>query len=135
MKKNQVFIDSSAFVAWLYENDAFHQDAVQKFAQIEKLLLTPCTSSFVIDETATVLSYRQGQDLARKFIDFAEKLPMIFISEEIRQDVHKVFTEQKKKGTSIVDCSNVVVMRRLDISHIFTYDQIFSSHFHLSTFL
>lgn len=128
---SHIFVDSSAFVAWFFARDAHHQDAVARFDWVKTQQLMPITSSFVVDETATVLSNRDGQSLARKFLDFANTVQTIFITEEIRRDIHVLFHQQQMKGTSIVDCSNIVVMQRLSIPSIFTYDGDFTKQFHV----
>jgi len=135
LKNSYIFVDTSAFVAWLWLDDSFHKEAEKQFALIEKKKRIPITSSYVIDETATVLSHREGQLLARQFLISASRIPTIFITEDLRSKTIDLFSNQKLKGTSIVDCSNVVAMQDQDIDTIFTYDAVFAKVFHLQVVL
>jgi len=128
---SEIFIDTSAFVAWLFERDAHHREAVQRFEWVKNNHLMPITSSYIVDETATVLSHREGQMLARKFLDIVPAIHTIFITEEIQQHVHTLFRAQEMRGTSIADCSNIVLMKRLSIPTLFTYDSDFEDQFHI----
>ncbi len=131
MNTSSILVDSSAFVAWFNANDMFHSAAKKRFSFIEQEKFRLITTSYVVDETATVLSFRKGQDLANIFLDFASQLPMIFIAEELRQKTLAIFKKQKQRGTSMVDCSNVAVMQLHEIPIIFSYDEVFSKTFHL----
>ncbi len=128
---SQILVDSAAFVAWFFEKDTFHQAALERFEWITQQHLTPVATSAIVDETATVLNHREGQTLARNFLDFIMDMPLIFITEELRKETLSLFREQNERGTSIVDCSNVVVMKRFSIATIFSYDDVFSDTFHL----
>ena len=123
--KRQVLVDSDAFVGWLYEKDASHKAAVGIFESIKRKSLTPVTTSFVVMETATVLSNRRGQSLALAFLDMASVYPTIHIDEKLQQNSLEFFRKEKRRGTSVVDCSNVVVMRQFNIPTIISFDRFY----------
>jgi predicted nucleic acid-binding protein len=118
----RVLVDSDAFIGWLNNEDLLHEDAVKVLKNIERAKLTTLTTSLVVAETATTLSNRLGQAQARAFLEFVENLPVVHISEEIQNEALQLFREQATKGTSVVDCANVVVMKRLQIPVIFSFD-------------
>jgi len=91
------------------------------------------TNSFVIAETATVLSHRQGQKLARIFLDIIEAghLPVIYITEPLYEASLAIFRQQNQRGTSVTDCINVALCRYLNISSIFSFDRVYSNRFDL----
>ncbi len=124
-----VLVDSDAFVGWLYENDAHHEKSEQLFNMIKTRRLKLVTTSLVIGETATVLSNRKGQDLARRFFKLVEKYPTIHITEKIHKETTSYFNTQEARGTSFVDCSNVVTMKMLKIPQIFSFDKAYSKQF------
>ncbi len=128
---SQVLVDSDAFVGWLYAADAHYQAANRIFDEIKQQKLTPITTSFVVMETATVLSHRQGQKLARIFLELADKTPTIHITQEIQHEGLALFRTQDARGTSVVDCTNVVIMRRFNIPKIFSFDQVYTKTFGL----
>lgn len=125
--KRRVLVDSDAFVSFLYEKDANHAVAIGIFATIERKRLAPVTTSFVVMETATVLSNRQGQSLALAFLDQVSAYPTIHIDEGLQQTTLNYFRQEKQRGTSVVDCANVVVMRQFNIPTIFSFDKFYKN--------
>jgi predicted nucleic acid-binding protein len=131
-----VLVDSDAFVGRFYPNDAHYEHSRNIFQKLKAQRQRLVTTSFVVAETATVLSHRQGQDLARDFLrDFIGQgnIDVIYINEALYQAAIAVFLAQKTKGTSMTDCANVVVMQRYGISQIFSFDKVYSRAFDLQT--
>ncbi len=130
----QVFVDSDAFVGWMVEKDAHHSRANQIFSQLHKKQARMVTNTMVVTETATVLSHHSGQELARTFLDEVidrGQFPVIPVVEDLYKETLTIFKKQTKKGTSVTDCANVAVIRRLDIPTIFSFDQVYPKNFHL----
>ena len=127
-KPLEILIDSDAFVGRFYPDDVHYQQATRIFAQLEQAGKQIVSTNLVIMETATVLSHRSGQVLARKFLAVLDKtrLPIIHINEKLHQESLSFFKKQDKKGTSLVDCANVVVMRRFAITSIFSFDKFYA---------
>jgi predicted nucleic acid-binding protein len=128
-----VLIDSDAFVGLFLERDAHHEDAKEqlfRFGQEQKRLVT---TSFVIAETATVLSNYDGQAVARRFLSSIRSgaIPIIFVSEALQHAAEQVFIAQENKHTSMVDCCNVAVMQQLSIPAIWSFDTFYFKKFHL----
>jgi predicted nucleic acid-binding protein len=88
-----------------------------------------------MNETATVLSHKSGQEASRNFLATIEKikLPIIHINEILQRETLAYFRKQEKKGTSAVDCSNVVVMRGFQIPTIFSFDGFYSKQSDIKT--
>lgn len=130
---NQILIDSDAFIGWLLKGDAHYERAGKIFEQLQQRRIAAATTSTVIAETATVLSYRQGRKLARTFLDIINTgdLPVIYITESFYNDGLAIFKEQAQKGTSVIDCINVAVCRHLEITSIFSFDQVYAKRFDL----
>ena len=126
-KQLDVLIDSDAFIGNFYPDDAHHQEARRIFTKLEQQKSSIVTTSLVITEAATVLSYKSGQDAARKFLGTLEhiKLPIIHINEILHKETFSFFKKQKQKGTSVVDCANVVIMQRFQIPTIFSFDKFY----------
>lgn len=130
----QVLIDSDAFVGWMVEKDANHQKAEKIFNRLRSEKAKLVTTSLVVIETATVLSHRVGQNLAKTFLDeVVDKggLPVIFLVEDLYNQAVDIFREQTKKGTSVTDCANVAVLRRFSIPAIFSFDKVYPKSFGL----
>lgn len=130
----QILVDSDAFIAYYLDYDIFHpqvSELFDRFTQHETLITT---TSWVVAETATVLSYRGGQDLAQTFLQRIESshLPVIHIDEKLEQATFQFFKDQTGRGISMVDCSNAVVMQHFSIPEIFSFDK-FYKQLHLKT--
>ena len=126
----QALVDSSAFIARLSPEDPFHSFAKQAFQAAKQQSLQLVTTNLVVGETLTVLSHRGGHDLAKLFLMHLERsgLPVIFVDDTLHQETIKVFTQQEKKGTSFVDCANLVVIRKFSIPRIFGFDAFYKQH-------
>jgi predicted nucleic acid-binding protein len=120
-----VFIDSSAYVALFALDDPLTDAAKQAFDTIKQKRLNPVTSSLVVGEVITVLSIRGGQDLARLFLSSLEdsQMSVLFVNEDMHDEAILLFKQQSKKGTSYVDCTDYVVMQKLDIPYILSFDE------------
>jgi predicted nucleic acid-binding protein len=120
----QVLIDSDAFIAWFKPDDIMAPHAEKIFTQIFDEELRIATTSLVVAETVTTLSNRTDQATAKKFlITITEThLPVIHITEALQQEAIDLFVKTAKKGTSMVDCANVIVLRHFKIPNIFSFD-------------
>lgn len=124
----QILVDSDAFVGLLLEKDAHHERSARLFAEIASQQVPILTTSFVVAETATVLSHRVGQELARIFLDEVieqGRFPTVFVTEALQQQAIKIFKMQESRGTSMTDCVNVAIMQQLQISTIFSFDAFY----------
>jgi len=133
MEDRRVLIDTDAFIGWMVETDAHHPAALKAFDYLRQNRLEPVTIQPVIGEGLTLLSHRQGQAQARQFMQLVLTLPAIAIDDTLHQDTLAVFAEQRRKGTSYVDMANVVVMRRLRIPLILSFDKVYTRDFGLDT--
>lgn len=123
----KVLLDSDALFALYSASDALHLKAREIFKTFlekeEKLLVT----NLVLQETATVISYRFGQNQAIEFLNSFERsgIEQIFVGEKITLKTWKIFKEQLKKGTSFVDCANVAVYKEGAADRIMSFDKFY----------
>ena len=131
----EILVDSDAFVGRFYPNDKHHKTAKGIFSELEEKGSSIATTSMVVAETATVLSHRSGQDLARTFLSTIEKstLPVIHMDEKLQREAITIFKDQDKRGTSVTDCANVAVIQRFKIQAIFSFDKFYKKRFRLNT--
>lgn len=131
----QILVDSDAFVGLLLKHDAHHKQVAELFTKLYETEYSVCTTTAVIDETATVLSHRVGQELACFFLDeviAAGNFPTIMVTPKQRESALSLFKKQEKRGISMTDCINVAVMQELHITTIFSFDQFYSKRMGLS---
>ena len=126
--KFQILVDSDAFVGKFYTKDPHHTKALSLFSQLEEKREQLVATSMVMAETATVLSHRSGQELARKFFRVIKKskIPVIHINEALQERATRVFQDQTKKGTSMTDCANIAVANLFKIPTIFSFDKFYA---------
>jgi predicted nucleic acid-binding protein len=117
-----ILIDSDAFIGLLVEKDAHHAYAHEMFERVAKENIQ--ISNYVLLETATWLSGRISQALAKTFLSFIREseFPVLFVDAPLQAETEALFLAQDVKGTSIVDCANVIIARRFGIRRIFSFD-------------
>lgn len=127
-KPLEILIDSDAFVGRFFPDDAHHQTVNRLFTRLEQAQKSLVTTNLVLNETATVLSHKSGQAAARRFLATIDKikLPVIHINEQLQQATWTFFKKQSRKGCSVVDCANVVVMGRFHIATILSFDRFYA---------
>jgi len=136
MHDTQVLIDSDAFVGLLLARDAHHERASVIFERLPAGNVAAATTSFVVAETATVLSHASGQALARTFLDDVitkPGFPVIFIDQALQEAAVAIFRALEQRATSLTDCANVAVIRQFEIPTIFSFDKIYPKQFGLQT--
>ena len=134
--KFEVLIDSDALIGRFFPDDPHNNKSTQLFEDLEDTKSSVVTTSLVVIEVATVLSHKANQALAKTFVEVMNRgnLPIIHITQELQQSALKVFVEQTQKGSSVVDCVNVVVMKKFRIPQIFSFDKIYAKKFSLDVF-
>jgi predicted nucleic acid-binding protein len=124
-----IFIDTGAFVARHIERDQHHQAAVDYWAEMARGKLRCATSSFVLDETFTLLGRLAGNAFA------AERARNIYASPSLkilRPDAAtemralEFFTKYADKKISFTDAISFALMRKERIRRAFTFDRHFS---------
>lgn len=123
----KVFLDSDALFALYVASDVHHKKAKQILKKLLEDKTELLTTNLVIQETATVISYRFGQKQAKDFLVRFSKIGVkqIFTNEGPTAKAWEIFKKQKKKGTSFIDCANVAFCREMKIGKIFSFDKIY----------
>jgi predicted nucleic acid-binding protein len=123
----KILLDSDALLGLYLEKDAHHLQATKIFKEFSQKRAKFYVSNLVLQESTTLLSYRYGQKMAQNFLsDFRKSgFATIFIDEVITQATWKLFRKQVKKGTSFIDCSNVVLYRELNFDSLFSFDRFY----------
>lgn len=127
MGQKVVLVDSDILVASFYPDDANHQQAVEAMSGFNQGGVQLGIINLVLQESATVISYRMGMDEARKyFLTYGSVIGRIFSwSDRLEDLAWKLFLEQNKKGTSFVDCVNAVAVAELKLDGILSFDKFY----------
>lgn len=128
-RSKRIFVDSSFFKAFIDENDDFHSEAenLSKRWELEKCTLI--TSNYILDETFTLLRVRGGLKKALKLRDIlAEHSLSIQIRRVTIVDDASAWDwfVNEWKGLSFTDCTSFVLMKRVGLTRVATFDRHFS---------
>jgi len=121
-----VYIDTSAFLAVLNQNDDYHPIARSAWSQLLDSDVRLVINSFVLIESCALIQKRLGIDALKAFMRHFQ--PVLFIDWIDEGSFHPsvyILLNQNERDLSLVDCSSFLTMTRLHISTVFT----FNSHF------
>ncbi len=121
-------IDSDVFVGMFLPNDSLFRHVQRVFHDLKINEKRTATTNWVIAETATVLSNKDSQQTAIKFLSMIDEgdIPILPVTEDLESDTHRIFREQTTKRTSMVDCSNVAVALHYSIPDLLAFDQFYT---------
>jgi predicted nucleic acid-binding protein len=123
-----IFIDTGAFVARYVAGDQYHQKAQSAWTQLSKRKWKCYTSSFVLDETFTLLarrsSYPFAADRARAIMT-SNILTILRPSHEDELKALTFFEKLAAQKVSFTDCVSFVLMKAHRIERAFAFDRHF----------
>lgn len=121
------FVDSSAIVAMVDENDSSHDAAVAAYHELVEGGYKLFTTNHVIAETVDLLTNGAGPAVARQWLR-DQRLPIYHPDE---QDNHRarsmVIASRSPRGLSYIDAVSLVVMERFGVADAFAVDPHFLS--------
>lgn len=124
----KILVDSDALFALYFVDDASHLKAkriLETFSRDDDFFAT----NLVLQESVTVISRKLGQKQALDFLEKFKKTNVreIFTNQKLTAKAWPIFRKQTKKGTSFVDCANVVAFKELKMDKIFSFDKFYAS--------
>ncbi len=129
-----VFVDTSAYLALLDEDDSNHRRAVEWLAgpgrDPEVLLLT---HSYVVVESAALVHRRLGAGAVRVLFDAHLPAASVFyVDEHLHTMAAAAYMASLRRRSSFVDWVSIQYMRARRVQHAFAFDQDFADQgFHL----
>jgi predicted nucleic acid-binding protein len=87
-------------------------------------------SNLVLQEIATVISYRLGFEDCQKILNLVVELELknIFLNELDTDNIWKLFYKYQKKNISFVDCSNLYLAKKLGYK-IASFDRFYPKEY------
>ena len=124
-----IFVDTSAWYALEVEDDTNHNSAARflnllKARRYGSLL----TTDYVLDETLTLLWLRRGSIPAIDFLDKirrSKSIYVIWIDAPIFWKTVEFMKERKDKRWSFTDFTSFLVMKQMNVSNAFAFDENF----------
>ena len=125
-----IFIDTGAFLARYLAKDQYHGPATAFWDELKIRNEGLATSNFVLDETATLLGRRGGYLFASKRLKTVYASNILQICRPDRDDELRAidwFAKFSDQGVSFTDCISFVLMTRMRIEQVFSFDRHFDS--------
>jgi predicted nucleic acid-binding protein len=121
-----IFVDTSALIALIDDQDIFHNNAKRQWQTILESEDTLLCNNYVLLETISLVQRRFGMDYIHVLeAEFLSLLNLHWIEEDEHQAAAQTFLEINRRNLSLVDCSSFSTMRRLDLHTVFTFDPHF----------
>ena len=121
-----IYVDTSAFLAILADDDAYHATAQQTWQSLLETGEVLATNNYELVESIAIIQNRGGLKSIQRMQ--SELLPAIEIDwldpEQHETAVSNVLTANRR-NLSLVDCSSFQTMRRNSIQTVFTFDEHF----------
>jgi len=124
-----VFVDTSAFFAYVDKTDEFHNLAERRWYKLLDSGETIATSNYIVVETSSIIQNRLGMDILRVF--YEKLLPVVtihWIDEKMHDAAFFALILSGRRGLSLADCTSFEVMRNLGIREVFTFDKHFKEY-------
>ena len=120
-----VFVDTSAMLALVNEDDSFHEAAVDTWRGISRTRELHTTNA-VVFEMIALTQRRYGMGSVRAFFDnYLPSLDIEHVSADVFDAASSAFLRANSRKLSLVDCISFQVMDRRGIRSAFTYDRHF----------
>jgi hypothetical protein len=123
-----IFVDSSAWIALADKDDSHHKQAASNYPPIFKNHKTLITSNLVVAETYIVLLKELGHKAAIEFLERIKASPRIlkiFSNENIEAEAEGILVKYVDQEFSYVDAVSFVIMKRQKIGRAFCFDKHF----------
>ena len=119
MAKSKVILDSNIFIAFYYNEDTLHEDAVSLMKALDgyDIIIPYC----VIQEVSTILTYRLGKKAANNFLaDIQNADTTLIINNDVKAECE--FFESINSNLSFTDISLLYLSQKYDATLV-TFDK------------
>ncbi|MGD9347536.1 MAG: PIN domain-containing protein [Candidatus Aminicenantes bacterium] len=124
-----IFIDTSAFLAVLDENDSNHSAAKTFWKKIISEGDVLLCHNYILVETSALVLRRLGMEAIRVFEqDIIPILRIIWVTKEIHSAAVSAHLVADRRPLSLVDCVSFEVMRRIGVNKVFASDRHFQDY-------
>ncbi|MEK6657790.1 MAG: type II toxin-antitoxin system VapC family toxin [Nitrospirota bacterium] len=128
MPHENIFIDTSAWLAIADNDDAHHKKAVSAYPSLLKFHSGLVTSNLVIAESYILILKELGHKAAISFLEGIKTSPRIlriYSNEEIETDAEDILAKYDDHDFSYADAVSFVIMKELKIKKAFCFDKHF----------
>ncbi len=125
---NQVFVDSSAIIAYFYGKDENHPQAKESIIKMKEQNKRMVITDYIFDECITGIMSNAGHmqaSMAGDFILGSNIIYIVWLDEETKLKAWEYFKRHDDKGYSFTDCTSFVIMKEMRISNYISFDDHF----------
>ncbi len=118
----RLFVDTSAWFAYVNRDDPDHERVARALEDFPGILLT---SSYVFDETVTLLLARLGHEVAARTGEFLldpDMTAFVRVTPEDERNAWRLFLARPDKTYSFTDCTSFALIRRLGLQDVAALD-------------
>ncbi|MGH9946556.1 MAG: type II toxin-antitoxin system VapC family toxin [Pyrinomonadaceae bacterium] len=120
---NQVFVDTSGWLAIVVASDQYHSEAVLHYERFRTEETKLITHEGVLIEVGNMLSPSRSRSVAvelRTKIIASSRIELAALTNELIDDAWDLYSKRADKDWSIVDCMSFLVMERRGIVEALT---------------
>lgn len=124
-----VFVDSSALIAFLIAEDDQHENACLIWDKLSDAQALMVTTNYIVVETCSLLQRRSGMSVVQTFLrDVLPVVALEWVDLSLHTAAMSAFLGAGRRGPSIVDSVSFAAMRRLGLTTAFAFDEHFVQH-------
>ena len=123
-----IFVDTSAWVALADKDDSLHRDAASSYPSIFKNHKNLVTSNLIVAETYIILLKELRHKAAIEFLERIKASPRIlkfYSNENIETEAEGILEKYIDQDFSYTDAVSFVIMKRQKIRKVFCFDKHF----------
>ena len=123
-----IFVDSSAWIALTDRNDSRHKEAASAYPSILRNYRTLVTSNLVVAESYVVLLKEIGHATAIDFLKLLNASPRIlktWSNEATETEAESMLSKYSDHAFSYTDAVSFALMKKLKIRKAFSFDKHF----------
>jgi len=124
MAQNEYFIDTNAFMALIYEDDQYHDEAVEIQEGLDRKEMGRVTTDYVLTEVYAFLISRVGRfaaDLFDQALQGEGNLTIVFQGKAGFRNAQELFRQYSDKDYSLVDWASFATMQERGLSNVFNF--------------
>jgi uncharacterized protein len=123
-----IFVDSSAWIALADRDDSHHQAAAEAYPILLKNYKTMVTSNLVMAETYIMILKGLGHQVALEFLERIKASPRILKSysyDDVETEAERILSKYLDQNFSYTDAVSFAIMKRQGIKKAFSFDKHF----------
>jgi uncharacterized protein len=128
MSHDNIFVDTSAWVALADKDDTHHKKAASIFSSLLKNYRSLISSNLIIAETYILILKELGHKAALSFLEGVRTSPRImkiYSNEEAEAEAEKILRKYEDQQFSYTDAVSFAIMEERKIKQAFSFDKHF----------